>query len=100
MQEYFYQLADHLTGLLRGSEVYTCSFSAEDSDFVRFNRSAVRQAGTIMQRLSLSLIDGMRRGGGTITISGDFGSVPRRRGFTGLREAALSAGRSPPALCH
>ena len=43
MQEYFYTLADGLTGMLRGSEVYTCAFSGEDSDFVRFNRSAVRQ---------------------------------------------------------
>lgn len=89
MQEYFYQLADHLTGLIRGSEVSTCSFSAEDSDFVRFNRSAVRQAGTVMQRyLSLSLIDGMRHCGGSITISGDFAldCAQAARLVTGLRE--------------
>jgi predicted Zn-dependent protease len=73
MQEYFYQLADQLTALLRGHEIYTCSFSAEDSDFVRFNRSAVRQAGTVIQRyLSLSLINGARHSEGTITVSGDF----------------------------
>lgn len=73
MQEYFYHLADHLQGLLQGSELYTCSFSAEDSDFVRFNRSAVRQAGTVMQRyFSLSLINGMRHSEGTIAVSGDF----------------------------
>jgi predicted Zn-dependent protease len=73
MQEYFYQLADHLTQRLRGSEVYTCSFSAEDSDFVRFNHSAVRQAGTVIQRyLSLALINGMRHSEGTISVSGDF----------------------------
>ena len=89
MQEYFYQLADHLTGLLCGSEVSTYSFSAEDSDFVRFNRSAVRQAGTVMQRyLSLSLIDGMRHSGGTITISGDFAldCAQASQLLTGLRE--------------
>lgn len=73
MQEYFYQLADHLTALLRGKEVSMYSFSAEDSDFVRFNRSAVRQAGTVMQRyLSLSLINDRRHSEGTITVSGDF----------------------------
>ncbi len=73
MQEYFYQLADYLTALLHGNEVSMSSFSAEDSDFVRFNRSAVRQAGTVMQRyLSLSLINGMRHSEGTITVSGDF----------------------------
>ena len=89
MQEYFYQLADHLTGLIRGSEVYTCSFSAEDSDFVRFNRSAVRQAGTVTQRyLSLSLIDGMRHSGASITISGDFAldCAQAARLVSGLRE--------------
>src|SRR5262245_16013679 len=73
MQEYFYQLADHLTALLRGKEISMYSFSAEDSDFVRFNRSAVRQAGTVMQRyLSLSLINSARHSEGTITVSGDF----------------------------
>jgi predicted Zn-dependent protease len=73
MQEYFYRLADHLTTLLRGSEIYLCSFDAEDSDFVRFNRSAVRQAGTVMQRsLSVNLIDGNRHTHGSVTLSGDW----------------------------
>jgi predicted Zn-dependent protease len=89
MQEYFYQLADHLAALLRGHEAYMCSFSAEDSDFVRFNRSAVRQAGTVMQRyLSLSLIDGARHSEGTVTVSGDFAldCEQAARLLTGLRE--------------
>ena len=46
MQDYFYTLADAITALLKGDEVYTCTFRGEDSDFVRFNCSAVRQAGT------------------------------------------------------
>ena len=72
MQEYFYQLADALTALLQGSEVYTCTFDAEDSDFVRFNRSAVRQAGTVTQRFfSLTLINGMRHTSGTVSVSGE-----------------------------
>jgi predicted Zn-dependent protease len=72
MQEYFYQLADSLTPLLQSDEVYTCTFDAEDSDFVRFNRSAVRQAGTVAQRfLSLTLIHGMRHTSGTVSLSGD-----------------------------
>jgi predicted Zn-dependent protease len=73
MQEYFYQLADSLTSLLRGDEIYTCTFSAEDSDFVRFNRSAIRQAGTVTQRfLTLDLISGLRHAPGTVSLSGDF----------------------------
>lgn len=79
MQEYFYQLADALTALLQGEEIYTCTLSAEDSDFVRFNRSAVRQAGTVMQRfLSLTLIDGRRHASGEVSLSGDF-TVDRPR---------------------
>lgn len=73
MQEYFYQLADHVTGLLQGEEQYTCTFDAEDSDFVRFNRSAVRQAGTVSQRfLSVNLIKGQRHTHGSATLSGDW----------------------------
>ncbi|MBM4256554.1 MAG: TldE/PmbA family protein [Deltaproteobacteria bacterium] len=72
MQEYFYHLADHLTSLLHADEIYTCSFSAEDSDFVRFNRSVVRQAGTVSQRyLALDLIKGHRHSEGTVALSGD-----------------------------
>lgn len=72
MQEYFYTLADTLTTLLRGQEVYTCTFRGEDSDFVRFNRSAVRQPGTVSQRfLSLDLIDGNRHAAGDMALSGD-----------------------------
>ena len=36
IQEYFYTLADAITALLQGKEVYTCSFRAEDAAFVRF----------------------------------------------------------------
>jgi predicted Zn-dependent protease len=72
MQEYFYTLAETLTTLFRGQEVYTCAFRGEDSDFVRFNRSAVRQPGTVMQRtLSLDLINGQRHAAGDLALSGD-----------------------------
>src|ERR671934_10773 len=61
MQEYFSTLADAITASLHGDEFYTCTFRAEDSDFVRFNRSAIRQAGTVVQRfLTLDLIHGRR----------------------------------------
>ena len=56
MQDYFYTLADTLTALLHSQEMYTCAFRGEESDFVRFNRSAVRQPGTVTQRfLNLDL---------------------------------------------
>ncbi len=72
MQDYFYTLADVLTELLHGEEVYTCSFHGEDSTFVRFNRSAIRQPGSVAQRaLSLDLSQGQRHASGTVTLSGD-----------------------------
>lgn len=72
MQDYFHGLADALQGLLQGDEVFTCNFAAEDSDFVRFNRGEVRQAGTVVQRsLALDLIEGQRHAAGTVTLTGD-----------------------------
>jgi predicted Zn-dependent protease len=72
MQDYFYTLADTLTSLLRGREVYTCMFHGEASDFVRFNRSAIRQPGTVTQyTLRLDLIDGKRHTASHLALSGD-----------------------------
>ena len=72
MQDYFHALADTITAHLRGQEIYTCTFRGEDSDFVRFNRSAVRQAGTVRQRtLSLDLVEGQRHAAGNVALSGD-----------------------------
>ena len=89
MQDYFHALADTITAHLQGREVYTCTFRGEDSDFVRFNRSAVRQAGTVRQRaLSLDLIEGQRHAAGNVALSGDLhqdGEVVTRL-LEGLRE--------------
>ena len=89
MQDYFHALADTITAHLQGQEVYTCTFRGEDSDFVRFNRSAVRQAGTVRQRaLSLDLIEGQRHAAGNVALSGDLhqdGEVATRL-LAGLRE--------------
>jgi predicted Zn-dependent protease len=86
MQDYFYQLADQLTSLLQGDEVYTCTFTAEDSDFVRFNHSAIRQAGAVTQRyLDVDLISGMHHASGDISLSGDLQ-------VDGTRVAELLAG--------
>src|SRR5919201_879802 len=72
MQDYFYALADTITALLQGDEIYTCTFRGEDSDFVRFNRSAVRQAGTVAQRfLSVDLIRGQRHAAADVALAGN-----------------------------
>jgi predicted Zn-dependent protease len=72
VQDYFRDLAKLLGTLLRGDEVYTCSFAGEDSDFVRLNRGAIRQAGNVLQRsLSVDLIEGRRHAGGRVSLAGD-----------------------------
>src|SRR5919108_109225 len=89
MQEYFYALADAITASLHGDEFYTCTFRAEDSDFVRFNRSAIRQAGTVVQRfLTLDLIHGRRHAATEVALSGDLESDRARVSqlLTELRE--------------
>jgi predicted Zn-dependent protease len=72
MQTYFNELADFVTSELSGDEVATMSFAGEDSDFVRFNKSAVRQAGSVQQReLEVDLISGSKHCGAKLTLAGD-----------------------------
>lgn len=71
MQSYFYELADAIGRELHADETYLAYLSAEDSDFVRFNKSAVRQAGSVRQLvLTLSLIARQRRAESRFTLSG------------------------------
>jgi predicted Zn-dependent protease len=81
MRDYFYGLAAGLDSLLQGDEVYTCTFSGEESDFVRFNHNRVRQAGHVVQReLHLDLIAGRRHATGTLTLAGNLADdQPRLR---------------------
>ncbi len=82
MQSYFFDLATHLGEQLRGDEIFTSSFAAEDSDFVRFNHSQVRQAGSVVQRhFGVDLIDGRRHAAGTLTLSGDMAADRARLGI-------------------
>ena len=72
METYFNELAERLQSLLRGDEVFTASFHSEDSDFVRFNRSRIRQAGSVVQHdLSVDLIEGQKHCRGSLRLAGD-----------------------------
>jgi predicted Zn-dependent protease len=72
MQDYFHTLADDLQSLARAGEVLTAWFSAERSDFIRFNQSAVRQPTHVQQaKLTISLIVGQRRATRLQTLSFD-----------------------------
>ncbi len=72
MQDYFHAIATVVDGLCRGSEIHLSTFSAEDSDFVRFNQGRIRQAGAVtMRTLSIDLIEGRRHASGSVSLSGD-----------------------------
>ncbi|MFZ6743821.1 metallopeptidase TldD-related protein [Undibacterium sp. JH2W] len=59
MHDYFLSLAEHIETQLAANETSTAWLSAESSDFVRFNHSAIRQPGHVLQLiLNLQLIQG------------------------------------------
>jgi predicted Zn-dependent protease len=69
VKERFFDLAQDLAGKLHGEEKLLCNFSGERSDFVRFNRGRVRQAGSVEQGyLSLRLVRGRRQASATIPL--------------------------------
>jgi predicted Zn-dependent protease len=72
MQQYFYDLAAFIDICIKSGEQYTCWLAAEATDFVRFNKSAIRQPGHVRQiNLTLTLIDGARHAGSVLTLSGE-----------------------------
>jgi predicted Zn-dependent protease len=71
MRDYFEDLANHLDRLARPGEVIISRLSAEDSDFIRFNKSKVRQATAVSQASwAISLIAGTKRIDSSISVSG------------------------------
>ncbi len=71
MRNYFDELANHVESGARPGEVLISRLSAEDSDFIRFNKSAVRQATAVRQfSWSLTLIKGKRRIDASLSLSG------------------------------
>ncbi|MDP7286939.1 MAG: TldE/PmbA family protein, partial [Phycisphaerae bacterium] len=71
MKELFYKYVDDLTATLSGDEVLLGYYQGEQSDFVRFNRSLIRQPGSVTQReVLLQLIDGKRHISSSTTLSG------------------------------
>lgn len=71
MQSYFNELADFLTAKLSGEEVLLMNLSGEESDFVRFNKSLVRQAGSVQQtEMGVELIRGSKHASAGVALMG------------------------------
>jgi predicted Zn-dependent protease len=81
MESYFADLAAALDGLVVAGETYLACFSAEASDFVRFNHGKVRQPGAVVQRyLNVDLVSGMRHASHALSLTGDLGADRERLG--------------------
>jgi predicted Zn-dependent protease len=80
VKDAFFELAAALERELRAGEALLCEFSAERSDFVRFNRARVRQPGSVEQRyLSLRLVRDRRQADATLAVGGDGSDLDQAR---------------------
>ncbi|MER2298030.1 TldD/PmbA family protein [Pseudomonas promysalinigenes] len=72
MKQLFQTLVASVQAALQTGEHFTCGFSAEQSQFVRFNHAKVRQAGEVCQASAqLRLIRDGRQAEQQVTLSGD-----------------------------
>jgi len=71
MRDYFEDIAAHIDTLARAGEVIISALSAEESDFIRFNKSRVRQATAVRQAAwTISLIRGQKRLDARVSVAG------------------------------
>ena len=97
MKDAFDRLATRLCGTLEPHETLLLSFAGERSDFVRFNKALVRQAGTVEQRyLSLRLVRARRQASAQIALAGTEDDEGRARAALGqLREVVMQLPEDP-----
>jgi predicted Zn-dependent protease len=70
MQDYFRDLSEKIFALLTSDEILLLNFRGEQSDFVRLNKSQIRQAGNVaQQRLTLTLIASQRQAKASFDLS-------------------------------
>lgn len=71
-RQHFARIADEIERLRTSGETTLASFSAEQSEFIRFNAGKVRQIGNVLQgTLTLRLVDGARQAYSSFTVSGE-----------------------------
>jgi len=98
MEAYFNDLAAFLDGALLAGEVYTCTFDAEVSDFVRMNHGKIRQPGTVTQRyVRVRLIHGRKHAEHCLTVCGDLARdrAPLSQALTRLRDTVADLPDDP-----
>ena len=101
MEAYFHELASVIDRSLKTDESYIASFSAETTDYVRFNHGRVRQPGSVAQvGISIDLIRGRRHATSTLTLGGrlDDDGAQVARTLSDLREMLDAAPEDPYLL--
>lgn len=100
MRDHFLQLADFAATRIRGGEGFLLRYSGEQSRFIRFNRAAVRQSGTVEQHyLTIELFKGRQHLSQQLAITGLAGDQQRLDGAVSeLRELLSFAPEDPHFL--
>ncbi len=71
-RDYFFALADDVIAQAKPGEIALLNFRGETSDFVRYNRTRIRQAGRVRQaRLRLTLVSNQRQASAAFDLCGD-----------------------------
>lgn len=79
MRDYIYNLGDYIKSLINRNEDFLCNYKGEDSDFIRFNQSKIRQAGHVKQdHMTLTLMNGGKHISEKITLTGSLKSDKER----------------------
>ncbi|MDH5546156.1 MAG: metallopeptidase TldD-related protein [Gammaproteobacteria bacterium] len=72
-ENYFSELSQQIFARLRGSEVLLLNYESEQSDFVRFNKARIRQAGQVLQQqIHMDLVDSGRETRVAFNLCGEF----------------------------
>ena len=102
MRAWFEALAAVLERWRRPGEAFTAWLQGEETDFVRFNRARVRQAGTVRQAyLLLDWIAGRRHAAAEVALTGEEGSDRERlEHVVGRRRDALASVPEEPFLAY
>ena len=98
VETYFRELADLLDAEREPDEQFLLNMQGEESDFVRFNRSQVRQAGHVRQLdVEVDLLAGSRHASGRLNVSGDLRVdwAALNQLLHGLRETRDALGEDP-----
>jgi len=97
-RDHFAQTASTVEGLTRSGETSLTNYYGERSDFLRFNKSAVRQPGSVTDvEVTIDLIAGKRRASASVRLTGtkDEDSTRLQQAVTSARTALEGAPDDP-----